>query len=143
MKTSIWIFLLTICINTCYSHDQVSTATYLGNEAVLISHENSKIVFDPFFHNNYNIYQKVPQVILDKMFENEEPFANISAIFTLLGLWNNALDNLSLDILRIHYAQLISVKQKRCLYRNSICLSLLYIFSSSFHCYIYAAMSLQ
>ncbi|WP_154222291.1 MBL fold metallo-hydrolase [Marinicella rhabdoformis] len=58
-----------------------ATATYLGNEAVMVKNGSTKIVFDPFFHNNFNIYQLVPKDILAAMFDNNAPYDNIDAIF--------------------------------------------------------------
>ena len=57
------------------------TATYLGNEAVMIEHGDSKILFDPFFHNGFNIYQLVPDEIRDSLFAGTAPYDNIDAIF--------------------------------------------------------------
>jgi L-ascorbate metabolism protein UlaG (beta-lactamase superfamily) len=65
----------------CYSHDQQSTATYLGNEAVMVENESIKILFDPFFHNNYGQYQLVPEEIRQALFNNQAPYDNIDAIF--------------------------------------------------------------
>jgi L-ascorbate metabolism protein UlaG (beta-lactamase superfamily) len=64
-----------------YSHDQQATATYLGNEAIMIENEGVKIVFDPFFHNDYGHYQLVPEEIRQALFNNKAPYDNIDAIF--------------------------------------------------------------
>lgn len=61
--------------------DSQATATYLGNEAVMVKSGSTKIVFDPFFHRNFDIYQLVPNDILAAMFENKAPYDNIDAIF--------------------------------------------------------------
>jgi len=42
------------------AHEKHATATYLANEAVLISVAEHKVLFDPFFHNDYGTYQLVP-----------------------------------------------------------------------------------
>lgn len=54
---------------------------YLGNEALFIQVENTKILFDPFFHHNLGIYQLVPDTLKDKIMNGEAPFNNITAIF--------------------------------------------------------------
>jgi len=64
-----------------YSHEQQSTATYLGNEGVMIQNGDNKIVFDPFFHNSYNHYQLVPEDIRHAIFKNIPPYDNIDVIF--------------------------------------------------------------
>lgn len=72
--------ILLILSSYTFAHNEVK-ATYLGNEAVLIKSGATKIIFDPLFHNNFNIYQKVPQRILDDLFANKAPFDDIDAIF--------------------------------------------------------------
>lgn len=57
------------------------TATYLGNEAVMVEHAGNKILFDPFFHNGFNIYQTVPEDIREAIFSGTAPYDNIDAIF--------------------------------------------------------------
>ena len=70
-----------LIIGSCAdAHNEVK-ATYLGNEAVLVTSDSTKIVFDPLFHNDFNIYQKVPQQILDDLFANKAPYDDIDAIF--------------------------------------------------------------
>ena len=63
------------------AHESQAQATYLGNEGVMISNGDTIIIFDPFFHNNYDIYQLVPDAILNALFENSEPYNDIDAIF--------------------------------------------------------------
>lgn len=58
-----------------------SKVIYLGNEALLIEHKKRKILFDPFFHNDYNNYQLVPDSIRQSLFKGEPPYHNIDAIF--------------------------------------------------------------
>jgi len=53
---------------------------YLGNEALLFSHAGSKVLFDPFFHNDYGSYQLVPESIRDAIFAGQKPYDNISMI---------------------------------------------------------------
>ena len=66
---------------TSQAHEQTAIATYVGNEGVMISNGSSKIIFDPFFHNNYNTYQLVPEEIRHAIFNNKAPYDNIDAIF--------------------------------------------------------------
>lgn len=77
------IFVVLILSISCLaaSAHKAAEATYLGNEAVLVTAGTSKIIFDPLFHNDFDIYQKVPQPILDKLFANEAPYDDIDAIF--------------------------------------------------------------
>lgn len=64
------------------AHDNHSSSMqYLGNEAVMVTDKNSKILFDPFFHNNYRIYTLVPEKTRQAIFNGNEPYNNIDAIF--------------------------------------------------------------
>ncbi|MCJ8270220.1 MAG: MBL fold metallo-hydrolase [Psychrosphaera sp.] len=56
-------------------------ATYLGNEGVMITGNGKKILFDPFFHNDYGYYQLVPERIRQAMFKGEKPYDNIDVVF--------------------------------------------------------------
>ena len=74
MKLIKFFQLLAIALSLCASNqafghgksnrfthsDDQGSATYLGNEAVMVSLDDTKIIFDPFFHNNFGVYQLVP-----------------------------------------------------------------------------------
>jgi len=63
------------------SDDEDHRAIYLGNEAVLVVAGETKILFDPFFHNNYGIYQLVPEKIRADIFAGKPPFDGVTAVF--------------------------------------------------------------
>ncbi len=63
------------------SHDFSGKAHYLANEGVMIESGGSKLLFDPFFHNNYGHYQLVPEKMRKKIFAGEAPYNNIDAVF--------------------------------------------------------------
>ncbi|NQZ83551.1 MAG: MBL fold metallo-hydrolase [Colwellia sp.] len=80
--------LLLISLNLNVFADQAkqevkvaASATYLGNEAVMIESGSHKILFDPFFHNDYNTYQLVPEAIRNAIFNGEKPYDAIDIIF--------------------------------------------------------------
>lgn len=76
------LFLLLACSgNSVEPISEPGTATYLGNEGIMVEHADTKILFDPFFHNTYNIYQAVPDDIREALFSSEVPYDNIDAIF--------------------------------------------------------------
>jgi L-ascorbate metabolism protein UlaG (beta-lactamase superfamily) len=60
---------------------QSASARYLANEGVLITVGKVKVLFDPFFHNDYNIYQLVPDDIVEAIMGNKAPYNDISVIF--------------------------------------------------------------
>ena len=73
-------------ISACSEHSDTndikpSTATYLGNEAIMIEHSGVKVLFDPFFHNTFTIYQAVPENIRTDLFTNQAPYDAIDYIF--------------------------------------------------------------
>lgn len=55
--------------------------TYLGNEALFIQVDDSKILFDPFFHHNLGIYQLVPNHLKQSIISGKPPYNDIDAIF--------------------------------------------------------------
>lgn len=61
-----------------YAHD--SNATYIANEAILVQHGDKKVLFDPFFHQNFGLYQLVPEVLKKQIFAAQAPYDNIDAI---------------------------------------------------------------
>jgi L-ascorbate metabolism protein UlaG (beta-lactamase superfamily) len=64
------------------SHDNhASSATYLGNAAILVQGEQTKLLFDPFFHKGFSIYQLVPDDIRQAIFQGTPPYNNINFIF--------------------------------------------------------------
>ena len=63
------------------AHEKEVTATYLANEGVMISAGDVKVLFDPFFHNDYGIYQLVPEKIISSIMSNTAPYNDISVIF--------------------------------------------------------------
>jgi len=56
-------------------------ARYLANEGVVVESGESKLMFDPFFHNDYGHYALVPEEMRTAIFENKAPYDNIDAVF--------------------------------------------------------------
>lgn len=53
---------------------------YLGNEGLLFSDGETKVLFDPFFHNAYGSYQLVPEETRQAIFNSEPPFDRVSVV---------------------------------------------------------------
>lgn len=66
---------------TAITHEVNSSATYLANEGIMIESGEYKVLFDPFFHNDYGTYQLVPEAIMTAIMNNTAPYNNIDAIF--------------------------------------------------------------
>ena len=79
MKPLIMLLCLINCCHTAVLAHQAS-ATYVANEAVLISNGNQKVLFDPFFHQAFGTYQLVPQETRQAIFDGLPPFDNLTAI---------------------------------------------------------------
>lgn len=60
---------------------KATNVRYLANEGIMIQSGTYKILFDPFFHNDYGQYQLVPKDILNAIMSNTSPYDNIDAIF--------------------------------------------------------------
>jgi len=54
---------------------------YLANAGVLISHGETKIVFDPLFDEDFGVYERVPMDIEDALFAGTPPFDGLDAVF--------------------------------------------------------------
>ncbi|WP_444997827.1 MBL fold metallo-hydrolase [Aliikangiella sp. IMCC44359] len=81
MNRYLIVLLFGVLINSLKAHDLSATSRYIGNEGVLVESANMKVLFDPFFHNNFNIYTLVPPKIRADIFSNQAPYNNIDAIF--------------------------------------------------------------
>jgi L-ascorbate metabolism protein UlaG (beta-lactamase superfamily) len=68
-----------------HAHDTAlgkhSTAHYLANEGIMVEAGQFKVLFDPFFHNDYGSYQLVPEEILAAIMANEAPYNDIDIVF--------------------------------------------------------------
>lgn len=79
--SSICTFSLLWCSFAASAHESKGSATYLANEGIMVEAGDFKVLFDPFFHNNYGTYQLVPEAIMKAIMSNTAPYNNIDAIF--------------------------------------------------------------
>ncbi|MEP2653611.1 MAG: MBL fold metallo-hydrolase [Paraglaciecola sp.] len=70
--------ILTLVFTPVSAHQ--ATATYVGNEAVLVVNGDKKVLFDPFFHQAFGTYQLVPKEIRRAIFAGHAPYDNLTAI---------------------------------------------------------------
>lgn len=63
------------------AHETHADATYLANEAILVSQGDVKILFDPFFPSGFGTYQEVSPEMRSAIMKNEAPFGGIDAVF--------------------------------------------------------------
>ena len=64
-----------------HAHDRHAKATYLANEAVLVTNGDIKIMFDPLFGEGFGAYPMVPAPMLAKIMNGEAPFDGIDGVF--------------------------------------------------------------
>ena len=62
------------------AHGEI-VATYLGNEGVMVSYGEHKILFDPLYRNSYQQYELVPDAMEDALFAGEAPFDGVDVVF--------------------------------------------------------------
>ena len=55
--------------------------TYLANEAALVEHADTKILFDALFDNGFDRYDLVPDELLSKLYSGDPPFDGVDAVF--------------------------------------------------------------
>jgi L-ascorbate metabolism protein UlaG (beta-lactamase superfamily) len=58
-----------------------SSVQYLANEGVMVTYEDSKILFDPLYDNSYNRYQMVPDAMRAAIMAGTPPFDGVDAVF--------------------------------------------------------------
>ncbi len=75
------LFLCTVLIASCALASDQAEVTYLGNTALLISHQQTQVLFDPFFHQHFGQYQLVPDKYREAMFNGEGAFDSVDVIF--------------------------------------------------------------
>jgi L-ascorbate metabolism protein UlaG (beta-lactamase superfamily) len=54
--------------------------TYLGNTGLMVGHQQTQVLFDPFFHQHFDQYQLVPDDIRKALFSGSGPYAGIEVI---------------------------------------------------------------
>lgn len=75
--------LLLVLLSTAIRADDEQTlqAHYLANSGVMIARAETKILFDPFFRNDYGQYDLVPTDLEAALFAGDSPWDGIDAIF--------------------------------------------------------------
>ncbi len=81
MRSTTLLLALLLLSSAALAHDPAGRATYLGNEGVLVTRGQTKVLFDAFYNNSYGQYTLVPLVIAKAMLKGEAPYDGIDAIF--------------------------------------------------------------
>jgi len=77
----VFVLTLGICAAGVAGADDAIVAKYLANAGVLISHGETKIVFDPLFDQDFGTYELVPRDIEQALFAGDPPFDGLDAVF--------------------------------------------------------------
>ncbi|MEO1028581.1 MAG: MBL fold metallo-hydrolase [Pseudomonadota bacterium] len=77
-------------------------AQYLGNEAVVISAGETKILFDAFYTNSYGQYALVPDQLQQALLAGTPPFDGVDAVFVSHIHGDHFTVEPTLDYLRAH-----------------------------------------
>jgi len=56
-------------------------AHYMANEALMVVHGDTKIMFDPIYKNSYNSYMLLPEEMEAVLFAGEAPYDGLDALF--------------------------------------------------------------
>jgi L-ascorbate metabolism protein UlaG (beta-lactamase superfamily) len=76
------VLIFSLVSQVANSHDShTSSAKYLGNAGILVQGEKTKLLFDPFFHKDFSIYQLVPEDIRQAIFQGLAPYDNVDYVF--------------------------------------------------------------
>ncbi len=56
-------------------------ARYLGNEGIMVTSGDTRILFDAFYADSYGQYALVPDATRQALIEGRKPYANVDAVF--------------------------------------------------------------
>ena len=74
-------YLVFLVLGSTAVAQEFSTVQYLANEGLMVSHGDTKILFDPLFDNGYGRYQLVPSPMVAAIFAGERPYDGVDAVF--------------------------------------------------------------
>lgn len=82
MKTIVASCLLWLALVTAApAHDTPSRAHYLANEGLMVTHGETKILFDPLFNQDFGLYRLLPPPMRAALLAGEPPWDGIDAVF--------------------------------------------------------------
>jgi L-ascorbate metabolism protein UlaG (beta-lactamase superfamily) len=74
------VMLLFCCVASSAVHGHDAESRYLGNEGVLVSSGETKVMFDAFYNDSYGQYVLVSDDTRDRMMAAEAPFDGVDAL---------------------------------------------------------------
>ncbi len=76
----VWVYLF-MFVAAAASAQSETDVQYLANEGVMITHGDTKILFDPLFDNTFDVYQQVPRDIRNALLAGTAPYDGVDAVF--------------------------------------------------------------
>ena len=73
--------LILIAACTFATGQETSSVQYLGNEGVMITHGETKILFDPIHNYPHDTYQKLPPAMQEAIYAGQPPYEGVDAVF--------------------------------------------------------------
>lgn len=80
-KLSFLLLGLSLCVPSIKALADDSVAHYMANEALMVVHGDTKVMFDPIYKNSYNNYMLLPEEMEAALFAGEAPYDDLDAIF--------------------------------------------------------------
>lgn len=78
-RSKVLLTLLLLLSQAAFS--QSAAIRYLANEGVMVTHGETKVLFDPLFDNGYGQYQMVPEQVRADIFAGKPPYDGVDAVF--------------------------------------------------------------
>lgn len=75
------IVMTLVSVRSYADDEQMWRAHYLANAGVMVARGDTKILFDPFFRNDYGLYDRVPPEMETALFDGVPPWDGIDAVF--------------------------------------------------------------
>lgn len=66
---------------TVDADDESACARYLGNEGIMVSAGETKVLFDAFYSDSYGHYTLVPDTMRQALLNSEPPYDHVDALF--------------------------------------------------------------
>ncbi len=85
-----------------FAHDVQSDATYIANAGVMVSHGDSKVVFDSLFAPAEGPYAHVPDEVSTALDQGNAPYDNLEAVFVSHVHWDHFSAEPAVAFLRAH-----------------------------------------
>lgn len=81
LKAITALFAMTSISSTAFAHGPSSTAQYIANESILVSHGETKVLFDPLPLSGFGVYPETPKADIAKMMSGQGEYEGVDAVF--------------------------------------------------------------